>query len=68
MDENKMKNKKWIWAWAAIGVALAVVIFWTGDRRARKAALLTEATEEMVDTTEAEQTHYKYGIPPDNSA
>ena len=63
-----MKNKKWIWAWAAIGVALAVVIFWTGDRRARKAALLTEATEEMVDTTEAEQTHYKYGIPPDNSA
>lgn len=66
MDENKMKNKKWIWAWAAIGVALAVVIFWTGDRRARKAALLTEATEEMVDTTEAEQTHYKYGIPPDN--
>ena len=66
MDENKMKNKKWIWTWAAIGVALAVVIFWTGDRRARKAALLTEATEEMVDTTEAEQTHYKYGIPPDN--
>ena len=61
-----MKNKKWIWTWAAIGVVLAVVIFWTGNRRAQKAALEAEGMEEIVDSTEAEQTHYKYGIPPDN--
>ena len=47
-------------------MVLAVVIFWTGNRRAQKAAIEIGNAEEMVDTTEAEQVHYKYGIPPEN--
>ena len=61
-----MKDTKWIWTWAAIGAVLTVVIFWVGSRRAQKAELEAESTTEIVDTTEAEQVHYKYGIPPEN--
>ncbi|KIO44574.1 MULTISPECIES: peptidoglycan DD-metalloendopeptidase family protein [Porphyromonadaceae] len=59
-----MKKTKWIWIWAAVGVVLAIVIFW--PKEYKEAVLEAEAVEEVVDTTELKQEHYKYGIPSDN--
>lgn len=59
-----MKKTKWIWIGAAIGVILAIIVFWPHTNN--EAILESEAVEEMVDTTEVMQEHYKYGIPSDN--
>lgn len=61
-----MNKKIWIWLWAGIGLILCVIIFWPVDRRVEEAILDAEEVEEVVDSTEAQQEHYKYGIPADN--
>ena len=61
-----MNKKIWIWLWAGIGLILCVIIFWPVDRGLEEAILDAEEVEEVVDSTEAQQEHYKYGIPADN--
>lgn len=61
-----MKKTKWIWIWAAIGLVLGIVIFWPSNRGNKKAILEANAIEEVVDSTEQQQIHYKYGIPDEN--
>ena len=61
-----MKKTKWIWIWAAIGLVLGIIIFWPGNRGNKEAILDANAVEEVVDTTEQQQIHYKYGIPDEN--
>ena len=63
-----MKKTKWIWIWAAIGLILGIVIFWPNNEGNRKAILEAEADaiEEVIDSTEQQQVHYKYGIPDEN--
>ena len=64
-----MNKKIWIWLWAGIGLILCVIIFWPVDRGVEEAILdaeEVEEVEEVVDSTEAQQEHYKYGIPADN--
>ena len=61
-----MKKTKWIWIWAAIGLVLGIIIFWPSNRGNKEAILEASAVEEVVDTTEQQQIHYKYGIPDEN--
>ena len=61
-----MKKTKWIWIWAAIGLVLGIVIFWPSNKGNKEAILEANAVDEVVDTTELQQVHYKYGIPSDN--
>ena len=61
-----MKKTKWIWIWAAIGLVLGIVIFWPSNKGNKEAILEANAVEEVVDTTEQQQVHYKYGIPDEN--
>ena len=61
-----MKKTKWIWIWAAIGFILGIVIFWPSNKGNKEAILEANAVEEVVDTTEQQQVHYKYGIPDEN--
>lgn len=61
-----MKKTKWIWIWAAIGLVLGIVIFWPSNKGNKEAILEANAVDEVVDTTEQQQVHYKYGIPSDN--
>ena len=61
-----MKKTKWIWIWAAIGLILGIIIFWPSNRGNKEAILEASAVEEVVDTTEQQQIHYKYGIPDEN--
>lgn len=63
---EKMKKTKWIWIWAAIGLVLGIIIFWPSNRGNKEAILEASAVEEVVDTTEQQQIHYKYGIPDEN--
>ena len=61
-----MKKTKWIWIWAAIGLVLGIIIFWPSNRGNKEAILEASAVEEVIDTTEQQQIHYKYGIPDEN--
>lgn len=61
-----MKKTKWIWIWAAIGLVLGIIIFWPSNKDNKQAILEANAVEEVVDSTEQQQVHYKYGIPSDN--
>lgn len=61
-----MKKTKWIWIWAAIGLLLGIIIFWPGNKDNEQAILEANAIEEIIDSTEQQQTHYKYGIPSDD--
>ena len=54
-----MKKTKWIWIWAAIGLILGIIIFWPSNRGNKEAILEASAVEEVVDTTEQQQIHYK---------
>ena len=61
-----MKKTKWIWIWAVIGLVLGIIIFWPSNKGNKEAILEASAVEEVVDTTEQQQIHYKYGIPDEN--
>ena len=61
-----MKKTKWIWIWAAIGLVLGIIIFWPSNKGNKQAILDANAVEEVVDSTEQQQVHYKYGIPSDD--
>lgn len=61
-----MKKTKWIWIWAVIGLVLGIIIFWPSNKGNKEAILEASAVEEVVDTTEQQQIHYKYGIPNEN--
>jgi len=58
------KKTTWIWVWAVLGIVLGGVIFW--PRTEREAESEATVVEEVVDSTELTQEHYKYGIPSDN--
>ena len=57
---EKMKKTKWIWIWAVIGLVLGIIIFWPSNKGNKEAILEASAVEEVVDTTEQQQIHYKY--------
>ncbi|MDR1273863.1 MAG: peptidoglycan DD-metalloendopeptidase family protein [Odoribacteraceae bacterium] len=59
------RTTKWIGGAVITGIIAVVIVLWRGGKNGETGDL-TETIEEVVDSTEAEQVHYKYGIPVDD--
>jgi murein DD-endopeptidase MepM/ murein hydrolase activator NlpD len=58
------QRTKWIGGGVIAGIIVAAIVLWPGDEEAIFEG--DDRVEEVVDSTEARQVHYKYGIPVDD--